>query len=41
MNVFLVLLLVLEVDKDIVKVYNYKYIEVLLKYVVDHPLKYY
>ena len=40
MNMFLVLLLVLGVDKDIIKVYNYKYIKVLLKYIVNYSLKY-
>ena len=40
MNVFLVLLLVLKVDEDIIEVYNHEYIEVLLKYVVDYSLKY-
>ena len=39
MNVFLMLLLILGVDEDIIKVYNYKYIKVLLKYVINHPLK--
>ena len=40
MNVFLILLLVFGVDEDIIKVYNYKYIKVLLKYVINYSLKY-
>ena len=37
---FLILLLVLKVDKDIIKVHNHKYIKVLSKYVINYPLKY-
>ena len=37
---FLMLLLVLKVDEDIIKVYNHKYIKVLLKYIIDYSLKY-
>ena len=39
MNVFLVLLLVFGVDKDIVEVYNHEYVEVLPEYIVDYSLK--
>ena len=35
------LLLILRVDKDIIKVYNHKYIKVLLKYIINYSLKYY
>ena len=41
MNIFLMLLFVLKVDKDIIKVYNYKYIKVFLKYIINYSLKYY
>ena len=34
------LLLVLKVDEDIIKVYNYKYVEVFLKYIINYSLKY-
>ena len=34
------LLLILKVDKDIIKVYNYKYIKVFLKYIINYSLKY-
>ena len=33
------LLLILEVDEDIVKVYNHEYIKVFPKYVIDYSLK--
>ena len=35
------LLLILKVDEDIIKVYNYKYIKVLLKYIINYSLQYY
>ena len=37
---FLILLLILKVDKDIIKVYNHKYIKVFPKYIIDYSLKY-
>ena len=33
------LLLVLEVDKDIIKVHNHKYVEVFPKYIINYSLK--
>ena len=40
MNILLILLLILKVNKNIIKVYNYKYIKVFLKYIINYSLKY-
>ena len=34
------LLFILKVDKDIIKIYNHKYIKVFPKYIINYSLKY-